>query len=147
MSGPKTIQSVANNLKAIGIETEIEILDFNTYAERYMTGDFEILVGETGGALFNAPVLLNFYTTTGDFLGMNNPTVKSPEFDALVNAATFAITDEDIKATGKSMLEAFRDKYLMLPLFIQNSNVVFNSNLMGVKANVIWKANPQEWSY
>jgi len=146
-TGPKTIQSVSNNLKAIGIDTEVEILDLNTFYERYMTGDFEILVSETGGSLFNATVLLNFYTTIGDFLGMNNPTEKSPEFDALVAAASFAVTDEDIKTTGKAMLEGFKEKYLMLPLFVPNSNVVFNSELKGVKANVSMKPNPQEWSY
>jgi peptide/nickel transport system substrate-binding protein len=146
-TGPKTVQSVANNLKAIGIDTEIEVLDINTYFERYMTGDFEILVAETGGALFNAQVLLNFYTTTGDYFGMNNPTEKSPEFDALVAAASFAVTEEDVKATGQAMLEAFKEKYLMLPLFVPNSNVVFNSSLKGVKANIVMKPNPQEWSY
>lgn len=145
----KAAQSVANNLKDLGINAEVETLDINTYFQKWMTGQIEIMVSEYGGISYNSLMFLVGYTTFGDMTGvMYNTSAKSEAFDALFNDAAWALTDEEQKKTGKALLQAMYDNYLVLPMFVPYVNVVFNADLSGVEPNMsLWSPNPQNWAF
>jgi peptide/nickel transport system substrate-binding protein len=124
--------SIANNLNAIGFNIVTETVDPNVCSQRWMSGDLEMMINKQGSYIMNITDVLNWYTTTGDFFGMNNAAAKSAVLDEQVNAARFALTEDAYLEAGTAMLKTFYDTYQIVPLYTANENVVYNASLSNV---------------
>jgi peptide/nickel transport system substrate-binding protein len=124
--------SIVNNLQEIGFNVVTENLDGNVCTEKWLSGGAEMMINKQGSAPMLITDTLNWYTTTGDFFGMNNATSKSPELDEAVNAMRYALNEADYKAAGETALKLFYDTYQVLPLYTPNENVVYNAQLKNV---------------
>lgn len=124
--------SVVNNLQELGLNIVVENLDGNVCTEKWISGGVEMMINKQGVAPMLITDTLNWYTSTGDFFGMNNATAKSSELDEAVNAMRFALTEEAYKAAGETALKLFYDTYQILPLYSPNENVVYNAQVKNV---------------
>jgi peptide/nickel transport system substrate-binding protein len=138
VAGPeqaKVAQSIQNNLVAVGMNVEIEQLEMNTLYDKWIKGELNMMVESMGGPLFGIEDLLNFYTTQGDFMNMNNDLAKSPEFDELFNKVRME-TDPELKDQYmREALQMFYERYEIVPLFQRYLVIGYNTRLQNVAAN------------
>jgi len=127
--------SIVNNLQAIGLNMVTESLDGTVCTDRWLSGNIEMMINQQGTPPMLITDTLNWYATTGDFFNMNNGSAKSPELDEAINALRYALTEEEYIAAGTTALQLFYDTYQILPLYIPNTNVVYNAALKNMVAD------------
>jgi peptide/nickel transport system substrate-binding protein len=131
----KVAQSIQNNLTAVGMNVEIEQLEMNTLYDKWIKGELHMMVERMGGPLFGIEDLLNFYTTQGDFMGMNNDLAKTAEFDELFNKVRME-TDPELKDQYmREALQMFYERYEIVPLFQPYIVIGYNTRIQNAAAN------------
>jgi peptide/nickel transport system substrate-binding protein len=85
-------QSIQAQLKQIGIEVEIELLELGIYVDRWLAGDMDAWVGRNSGA----PDLYRYWHSTGNLNFV--PGWNDPEVDALLEQGKQVTDPEERKA-------------------------------------------------
>lgn len=123
-----TAQVIANQLKKVGIEAEIEMVEWGVWLDRVYKGrDYELTIIGLTGKLDPHQVLVRYKSDNpGNFFNYNNPA-----YDSLMEEAAREIDDnkraEIYKEAQKKLVEDAAAVYIMDP----NYTVAMKSNLDG----------------
>jgi len=89
-------QSIQAQLKQIGIEVEIELLELGIYVDRWLAGDMDAWVGRNSGAPDPDFMLYRYWHSTGNLNFV--PGWNDPEVDALLEQGKQVTDPEERKA-------------------------------------------------
>jgi peptide/nickel transport system substrate-binding protein len=97
-------QVVQSDLKEIGLNIEVEQVDYNTYLSLYMAGDIPIIINDMGGPYTTIFELAKTFSTQLD--PANLMKFKSPELDAAVGKILEDADPADRDANMIAMIDA-----------------------------------------
>ena len=124
-------QSVQDDLRKIGIETEIEQLDINGWATKIMTGEAQISIYASGGVMSSREELLAGLSNMAPYFG--NVMQSSPEYEDLITQIRAEVDSEARKELVKQGLILQNDYANMVPLFDMVSNFAHNKNISNIE--------------
>jgi peptide/nickel transport system substrate-binding protein len=117
-----SVQIIAQNLKAVGIEASVKPYDFSTWFDRVTKGDFDISIGwSSGGATpynyYRDQMSQRSFQAVGSTAGANWQRYVSKAGDDLLNK--FAATSDaaEQKQIAEQLQKTFADEAPALPLF------------------------------
>jgi peptide/nickel transport system substrate-binding protein len=117
-----SVQIIAQNLKAVGIEASVKPYDFSTWFDRVTKGDFDISIGwSSGGATpynyYRDQMSQRSFQPVGSTAGANWQRYVSKAGDDLLNK--FAATSDaaEQKQIAEQLQKTFADEAPALPLF------------------------------
>jgi ABC-type transport system substrate-binding protein len=143
----KVGQTVQNNLQAIGVSAKLQQMDQGTFMAKWMQGQMEAFIMPYGYPSTTIDDMLFQFTTLGDFMGMNNPKMKSEELDNLVLQARSTTDRAERNKYITEAMRVYKDFYVFLPLYVANVNVVYRSFLDNVQATPTYKYRAYNWSF
>ena len=136
--------SIQYDLDAVGIRTQINIVDDNAWVEKFFSGTIGIDIGLLGGSYACLEELMQTFTGAGYF-GALGIVPTNPALDAAVaDLANYADPAERAPHT----LEAYKqmaDMSFMLGLYDTEHYVIYNANLSGVDAKWAASMYPYLW--
>ena len=128
-------QIIQANLKSVGIESEIIILDWGKYLDYSAKGEQDILLGGWVNGTFDAEGVLNplFYSKISPE-GGRRTFYSDKEFDSILDSSR--IYDEKLRKERleKASQKIFED-YAILPLYYPNYSVGIQKNIDGFKGD------------
>ncbi|MDQ3547422.1 MAG: ABC transporter substrate-binding protein, partial [Chloroflexota bacterium] len=125
-------QAVAGNLRDVGIDAEVEILEWTVYVDR-MGGDQGLgdiyLLGL--GSRFYGPEDLSIVTTDQVFdqTGWIDSTENGPKFKEMYAQLTQTADVDEQHQMVEEMLMLFHEEYVWMPLWIQPAATAVNERL------------------
>lgn len=136
--------SIQYDLSAVGINSQINIIDDNTWADKWFSGTIGIDIGPLGGSYASLEELMQAYTSEGYFgsLGI------VPTDPALDEAVTDLMNYADPEERAPHTLEAYKqmaDLSFLLGLYDTEHYVIYNADLTGVDAKWAASMYPYLW--
>lgn len=136
--------SMQYDLDAVGIKTQINIIDGNTWAEKWFSGTIGIDIGLLGGAYGCLEELMQVFTSAGYF-GAYGIVPTDPALDA---AVADLVNYNDPAERAPHTLEAYKqmaDMSFMRALYDTENYIIYNANLTGVDAKWAASLYPYLW--
>ncbi|MFO1088606.1 MAG: extracellular solute-binding protein [Hyphomicrobiales bacterium] len=121
------------NLKRIGVDASIRVIDDAQYQQRLKSFDFDTLVqrfgvGETPGVELNA----FFSSSSADAQGsFNLAGVKSKAVDALISKVTQATSREDLTTACRALDRVLRSLHFWVPQWHKGSHTIVYWDVFG----------------
>lgn len=128
-------QSVQEDLKAIGVKTEINQLDTNAFSAAFVDGSCDITIASWGCDYASLEEQMGFHAGNGYY---GKILYNTPEFDAILADAA---NEWDAEKRGELCEEALKLTYdfaNMVPIYEDTMTNVYNADLDGVQD--IWSA-------
>lgn len=124
------LQVIQGDLKAIGLNVEIQQVDMNTLFNRVLKGDLSVMVADLGTDIQTAEDYLNFFSTQGDVNKMFGK--KFPAYDRLMKEI-FAEKNQKVrKVLVVQAFKMFEKNSLVVPFYEPNFNIVHSSRISNV---------------
>ena len=118
-------QAVQGNLQAVGLNCEIEILEFNAYLDKLSQGDFGITCLQMSLEGDTQQVQMAVGT---DYIGMaNNARYSNPEIDQLFKKAVQTIDQDDRAAVYDEIFTKIQEDAVYAVLY--NPTMLYASNI------------------
>lgn len=133
----KPAQIIQENLRAIGINADVEILERSTYISNVLTkSNFEITYSGMATLIKDADVQL-YWQFHEDYYGSKGNFVKyiNKEVNRLLEFARTSDSEQERKELYFEICKILREDAPQIPILIPRGNIVANKNLQGVKAN------------
>lgn len=125
-------QIIQANLKEIGIDIQLETLEWGTYLQKTAGGDFQGFLGGWISGTSDADIVLFPLLDTKSFGTAGNRThYSNPKFDALVEAARSELDVEKRKDLYKEAQLILQEESPLFPLYIKNENIGINKRVQG----------------
>lgn len=131
----KPTEILQAQLKEIGINVEIEIMERNKYVEEVtVNGDFDLTFWAIVAKVIDADFCqyAAFRSTeekgTGNYMHVNNP-----ELDALLDEGRACLDPERRKEIYAQTCQIIKDESIMIPLFMAKRTLVADKDLMGLE--------------
>lgn len=123
-------ESIAQQLKEIGITVELNKVGGEEYMGRLSTGDYNMVATTYSVDGGDASEMLEtlFHTKNGT-LGGSNVGYSNAEFDSLVEKATSSFDSKDRQAYLKEAIQKATSDFAYVPLFITNSVYIYRTNV------------------
>lgn len=135
----KSADIIQANLKEIGLNVEIEKVEFNTRQARAGKGDFQLsLVG------YSATFDPDFSGQVGTNQGFNYGKYANPKMDELLSQGKAVVKFEDRKKFYDQAQDLFVEDVPLLPLYAVKALCVVNKRVVGAKPGpqgLTWNAH------
>ena len=130
----KQAEIIQSYLKEIGIELEINILEWGTYLETLKQGDHQLfLLGWSNSSFDPDSSLYTIFHTDSIAVGNNNTFYSNPKVDALIEKAAIEL-DPKIRAKYYEDAQRFiRNDRANLFLYARDYTLAFKKGLEGVR--------------
>lgn len=136
--------SIQYDLEAIGIKTQINIVDDNTWMAEWFGGTVGITVNPLGGSYGCLEELMQNFTSDGYF-GSIGIVPTDPEVDAAVaDLVNYADPSERAPITLEAY-KKFADLSFMVGLYDLETYVIYNAGITGVDAKWAASMYPYLW--
>ena len=132
----QTAQIIQSNLKEVGIDVDIEVLEWSTYLQKSANGEHEMLLGGWVSGTLDADIVLFplFHSSSIGAAG-NRAFYVNPEVDKFIEEGRTALTlDERKEAYEKAQIILSTD-LPMIPLFYKNENIGISKKVKNFKYN------------
>ena len=129
--------SIQADLTAIGINTEINNVDTNTWTQKLMDGTVQITLGDMGVAYASPEEMLGYFATNG-FYNVLGLTTSSAAQDEALAAAANAWTDEERMPYTLAAIEAAIDLAYVYPIYEAGMKFATSPDLVG--AEDVWSS-------
>lgn len=127
----KQAEIIQSYLKEIGIELEINILEWGTYLETLSQGEHELyLLGWSNSSFDPDSSLHSIFHTDG---ANNNAFYSNPEFDALVDKAAIELDPKVRTQYYEDAQRILRNDRATLFLYSRDYSLAFKKGLVGVR--------------
>lgn len=129
----------AADLKRLGIETNIRLVDSSQYVNRLNSFDFDVMLAVIGQPTIPGMEQFNYWhSTSADSPGaLNLAGVKDPVVDALVERVNKAKTEEEMVATARALDRVLLHGYYAIPhLHISKFRVAYYNELARPESDV-----------
>jgi microcin C transport system substrate-binding protein len=110
-----------SNLKKIGIDATLRIVDSSQYIQRYQNFDFDMVTGRFGQSMSPGNEQRDYWSSeAADIPGSRNVAgIKDPVVDALVDKIIFAENREELVAATRALDRVLLWNYYMIPQYYQ----------------------------
>lgn len=130
----KVAQIIQNSLADIGITLEIESIDSGAFWDQVMAKDFQ-MYGRT--VSLSLPDAYAFIKTFASDNTSNFVSCSREDIDAAFEVIETLPDCEERTAQVEIAMDALYDEACLLPIYIGETNIVYNSNLKGLSVNRI----------
>ncbi|PRX03182.1 UNVERIFIED_ORG: peptide/nickel transport system substrate-binding protein [Martelella mediterranea] len=120
----EVLQAVGQMFARIGVDTQVEVMPWSMYADRYAAGDFSLFLASWGvntGEVSNPATALvatrDAEKGTGRY---NGGGVSVPALDALVDEASRTLDENERRPILEEVSEITFNEYLILPMHFEN---------------------------
>lgn len=125
-------QIIQANLREVGIDMKIQILEWGTYLQSTAEGKFEAFLGGWMSGTSDADIVLFPLLDTKSFGSAGNRArYSNPEFDELVEAARSELDVEKRKELYKEAQLILQEDTPMTILYAKNKNIGLNTRVKG----------------
>lgn len=132
-------QVIQDNLKAVGINAEIETLELNTLLEQLKQGQFQMTTAQWVGGNQDPIFLKDLFETNESpdkkLGGRNRSRYANPEFDKVVNEAFNTVDKTKAKELYVKAQEIVANDLPLFPLWYPANMVVANKRIGNIKIN------------
>ncbi len=128
--GLAVAQVVQNELKAIGLDAQLDVVEWGVYIDKWVKRDFDTMIELRGGSEEPDRFLYRTLYSTG---GVNNFLFKDAEVDKLLDQGRTQTKLADRKATYDRLQAAISEKAPLVFLYCPNENQVLGKRLSGFK--------------
>ena len=142
--------SVQADLTAIGINSELNIVETSTYYDMWYDATVGITIADFGVAYSSPEEMLSYFATDG-FYNMYGLSVSNEAYDTNLKKAAETWDDDEREPYTLAAIEAARDLSQYVPLYDIQMKVVGSAKLQGIDACVpatyriyLWKAYFQD---
>ncbi len=122
----QTALKLANELKTVGIKTDIDAVDFETYMQKLEQGDFDLFVG--GWRLPIYPYFGFMFSSSSD---MNYIYYEDTTMDELLNEAYNAVNENDIINAYNELEKYTAEELPYISLLFRKSALFVNNGING----------------
>ena len=126
------LEAFQAELKTIGVEMDIQNLEFGVFLEKMANKEYQLLVGGWSDTTGNTLSSLESYWS-GSFGQMNITFYTNPRVDELYAIAKQATTEAELKEAAKEIQEIGAQDVPMIPTTTRMSYYAMNKNLEGVE--------------
>ena len=130
----KVAQMLQNSLQEVGITLNIETLESGAYWDRVAAGDFDMYGRTVSLSIPDAYAFLNMYATG---YTSNYVEISRNDIDSALEVVKNLPDCEERTAQVEVVLDALYDEAVLLPIYIGETNIVYDSDLKGLSANSI----------
>ncbi|MDX8336636.1 ABC transporter substrate-binding protein [Candidatus Cetobacterium colombiensis] len=123
-------QIVQANLKEIGINAEIETVEWGTYLQMTAKGDFDIFIGGWVSGTSDSDIVL-FPLLHSSYKGGagNRANFDNPEYDKLVELGRTSTDSSDRLVAYSKAQEILAEETPIVPLYYKNENMGLNKRI------------------
>lgn len=136
--------SIQFDLDAVGINTQINLVDDNTWADKYFSGTIGIDIGPLGGSYGSLEELMQAYTSAGYFGSLGIVPTDPALDEAVADLVNYADPEERAPHTLEAY-EQMADLSFLTGLYDTESYVIYNADLTGVDAKWAASMYPYLW--
>ncbi len=123
-------QIIQSNLKEIGIELEIEVLEWSTYLQKTAQGEHEMFLGGWVSGTSDADIVLFPLLHSSSMGGAGNRAFYSnPIVDNYIEVGRTATTMDERKEAYKQAQIILTEELPLIPLFYKNENIGLNKKI------------------
>ena len=135
---------VKNNLRAVGIEANIQSLEMGAFVEKLMKRDFDAWIA---GWTIPIPITLNPYWNSDPDIGfLNFSSYKDEEKDLILDSLQHRLTDSDKIRLYKKLQNIFYDDEPVTFLYWIDSIITYNKRITKIKLSMLGLVNNAwEW--
>lgn len=123
--------SVQSDLAAIGINTELNIVESSTYYDMWYDATVGITIADFGVAYSSPEEMLSYFATNG-FYNMYGLCVSNDAYDTNLQKAAETWDDDERETYTLAAIEAARDLSQYVPLYDIQMKIVSSSKLKGL---------------
>lgn len=125
-------QIVQSNFKEVGINLEIEILEWGTYLQKSANGEHQLLIGGWNTGTGDADNTL-FPLLHSSSLGAkgNRSFYSNKEFDSLIEAAQKTPSQDERKELYSKAQEIIAEDIALIPTVYRRDNIGLQKNIVG----------------
>lgn len=127
--------SAQADLAAIGIKTEINQIDINTWSDLIMNGTLGISFSNYGVAYASPNEMMGYFANNGYYQALGN-TTSTDELDAELNACATAWDADELREHTIKAMELSRDLGYVCPLYESSMPFVHTASLQGCQS--VW---------
>lgn len=125
-------QIIQANLKEVGIDVKIEILEWSAYLQKTADGDFDAFLGGWISGTSDADIVLYPLLDSKNIGASGNRSrFSNAEFDKEVEAARVVTDPEQRKAHYKIAQDIAQEEAPLAPLYYKNENIGYNKRVKG----------------
>lgn len=128
--GLAVAQVVQNELKEIGIDAQLEVVEWGVYIDKWTKRDYDTMIELRGGSGEPDRFLYRTFYSTG---GVNNFLFKDAEVDKLLDQGRTQTKTADRQATYRQLQTLLVEKAPAVFLYCPNENQVMSSKVSGFK--------------
>lgn len=132
-SKKRAAEVIQSNLKEIGIECQVEMMDMATYISAVSDGNFTAAIG--GYSATDMVSCLRGVYHSSSIGSSNMSRTNVPEIDALIDAAAITIDAAEREAILKECITKLNALCPQIPLYQGEQMRAYNSKLEGVNVN------------
>ncbi len=135
------------NLKKVGIHTEIYVLPFDEYEKALVSGDFDIFVGGFNMSVVPDLTFAFHSAYVSNIIGKNYFLYKSTVMDSLLNQANNSVSEESYKRDLAEVQKYIAEDLPCVSLVFRKSAVLTGIRIKGTKKPVINNifSNVNQW--
>lgn len=129
----KAAAVIQQNFKDIGIQVDLQLLDFNTTLSSIQAGDYEIALMGMGSSNGDADIT-QFYSSSvlGQKSSLNLSRLNNSKVDELLNKGRKLLNEDERKPIYNELALVLNDEEPMIYLYFGAEGRVYNSKLKGV---------------
>jgi peptide/nickel transport system substrate-binding protein len=128
--GLAVAQVVQNELKAIGVDAQLEVVEWGVYIDKWTKRDFDSMIELRGGSGEPDRFLYRTFYSTG---GVNNFLFKDADVDKLLDQGRNQTKPADRKATYEQLQSLLVQKAPAVFLYCPNENQVLGKKVSGFR--------------
>jgi peptide/nickel transport system substrate-binding protein len=128
--GLSVAQVAQNELKKIGLDAQLDVVEWGVYIDRWVKRDFDTMIELRGGSGEPDRFL---YRTLYSTSGVNNFLFKDPDVDKLLDQGRTQTRFADRKATYDKLQAMISEKAPVIFLYCPNENQVLGKRLSGFR--------------
>lgn len=126
------LEAYQAELKTIGVEMDIQNLEFGVFLEKMANKEYQLLVGGWGNTTGNTLNALQSYWS-GSYGQMNIAFYNNPKVDELYNTAVSTDSAEELNKVAKEIQDIAAEDVPMIPTFNALKYYAVSKNLEGVE--------------
>ena len=123
-------QVAQNELKQIGIDAQLEVVEWGVYIDKWVKRDYDSMIELRGGSGEPDRFLYRTFYSTG---GVNNFLFKDAEVDKYLDQGRTQTKTAERKATYDKLQALLTDKAPAVFLYCPNENQVLSKKVSGFK--------------
>ena len=130
----KRAEVLQGQLQAIGIEAEIELLEWGSFLDKRNGGDYQITTGEKLATYADADTFYKYYHSSA--IGSGNELFnRNNQLDELLDKGRYSLDVEEREAIYMEVCELWKEECFTVPLMSKMVAAATANNLQGVSEN------------